>query len=54
MKGIYRILEISYGWAVCKLVEDGHGERHWRKISGTYYYYGWALNFARRHCIKLS
>lgn len=54
MKGIFRILEYSYGWAVCKLVEDGHGQRHWRKISTTYYYYGWALNFARRHYITLS
>lgn len=54
VEGTYRIRSYSYGWAVCKKVWDGIGEYHWRKISDTYLYYGWALHYARTHCIKLS
>lgn len=56
MKGIYRIMQTpSKYWVVCKKVGMcENGAPHWRIVSNTYLYRGWAKRFAKLHYLPVD
>ena len=52
---IYRVIKSKGFWCVGKLLTiDPDGVPVYQILSDLYCFRGWALNFARRMCIKLS